>query len=63
MTPVVFVAIIVELGLAGLIGYLALRLSTRRGGPTVVFGLFMLATVFGIVAIASVTFFRKAVSA
>ena len=63
MTPVVFVAIIVELGLAGAIGYLALRLSTRRGGPIVVFGLFMLATVFGIVAIASVTFFRKAVSA
>jgi hypothetical protein len=63
VTPAVFVSIAVELGLAGAIAYLALRLTTRRGGPTVVFGLFMLAVIFGIVAIASVTFFRKTASA
>lgn len=63
MTPVVWISIIVALGLAGAIAYLALQLTTRRGGPTVVFGLFMLAVVLSIVAIATVTFFRKAVSA
>ncbi len=63
MTPTVFASIVVELGLAGAIAYLALRLATRRGGPTVVMGLLMLAVIFGIVAIASVTFFRKTTSA
>ena len=63
MSPTIFASIVVELGLAGAIGYLALRLTTRRGGPTIVFGLFMLAIIFGIVAIASVTFFRKTASA
>jgi hypothetical protein len=63
VTPVVFISILVELGLAGAIGYLGLRLTTRRGGPTVVMGLFMLAVIFGIVAIATVTFFRKTASA
>ena len=63
MTPTIFASIVVELGLAGAIAYLGLRLATRRGGPTVVMGLFMLAVIFGIVAIASVTFFRKTASA
>jgi hypothetical protein len=63
VTPLVFGSIVVELGLAGAIAYLALRLATRRGGPTVVFGLYMLAVIFSIVAIASVTFFRKTASA
>ena len=63
MTPAVFGSIAVELGLAGAIAYLALRLTTRKGGPTIVFGLFLLAIIFGIVAIASVTFFRKTASA
>ena len=56
---IVLVTILIELGLAGVAGVLALRLLGRRSGPTVVMGLAMVAIMFGIVAIASVTFFRK----
>ena len=59
MTPII-VSIIVELGLAAVIGFLGVRLATRRAGPTVVMALFLLAITFSIVAIASVTFFRRA---
>ncbi|OLD90587.1 MAG: hypothetical protein AUG96_01840 [Chloroflexi bacterium 13_1_20CM_4_66_15] len=56
---VVLVTILIELGLAGVAGFLALRLLNRRSGPTVVMGLAVLAITFGLVAIASVTFLRK----
>ena len=56
---IVLVTILIELGLAGVAGVLALRLLSSRSGPTVVMGLAMVAIMFGIVAIASVTFFRK----
>ena len=56
---VVLLTILIELGLAGVAGFLAFRLLTRRSGPTVVMGLALLAITFSIVAIASVTFLRK----
>jgi hypothetical protein len=56
---VVLIAILIELGLAGLAGVLAFRLMNRRSGPTLVMGLIMVAIAFGLVAIASVTFLRK----
>ena len=56
---VVLVTILIELGLAGVAAFLALRLLNRRSGPTVVMGLAVLAIMFGLVAIASVTFLRK----
>lgn len=62
MTPLIFVSIVIDLALAGAIGFLGLRLATRRAGSTAVAALFFLAIAFGIVAIASVTFFRKTAS-
>jgi len=56
---VVLVTILIELGLAGVAGFLALRLLNRRSGPTVVMSLAVLAIMFSLVAIASVTFLRK----
>jgi hypothetical protein len=58
----VLVAIVVFLVLAGVAGYLSIRFAERRSDNTVVMGLFMLAAVFGIVAIFALTFYRKAVS-
>jgi len=63
VTPQVWATIVIALVLAAGAGFGALRLGTRRAGPTVVAALFMLAAVLGIVAILSVTFFRKATSA
>jgi uncharacterized paraquat-inducible protein A len=60
--PAVILAIVVFLALAGVAGYLSIRLAGRRSDNTVVMGLFMLAAVFGIVAIFTLTFLRKAVS-
>jgi hypothetical protein len=63
VTPVVLVAILVALVLAGLLAFVGLRLSTGRGGETAtVTALFLLAITFSIVAIFSVTFIRKTVS-
>ena len=56
---IVLVTILIELGLAGVAGFLALRLLNRRSGPTVVMSLAVLAIMFSLVAIASVTFLRK----
>ncbi len=56
---VVLVTILIELGLAGVAGFLALRLLNRRSGPAVVMSLAVLAIMFSLVAIASVTFLRK----
>jgi hypothetical protein len=53
------VAVLIALVLAGLVSYIALRFLNRRLGPTLVFGLFMLAVTFGIVAIFTLTFLRK----
>jgi hypothetical protein len=57
--PAVIAAIIVFLGLAGIAGYLSLRLASRRSDYTLVMGLFMLAAVLGVVAILTVTFLGK----
>ena len=59
----IWITIGVALILAAVLGFGAMRISARRGGPTVTVGLFMLAAVLGIIAIASVTFFRKIVGA
>ncbi|TMD68622.1 MAG: hypothetical protein E6I84_01255 [Chloroflexi bacterium] len=62
MTPVVLVTILVALVLAGLAGFIGLRLSTGRGsGAPTVMAIFLLAITFSIVAIFSVTFIRKTV--
>lgn len=57
----IWVTIAVALVLAAAVSFGALRLSEERRGPVLAFGLFMLAAVLAIVAIASVTFFRKTV--
>jgi hypothetical protein len=56
---VILISMAIELGLAGAAAYLALRLMTRRSDPTLVFGLFMLAITFGLVAIFSITLMGK----
>ena len=62
MTPVVLATIAVALVLAGLAGFVGLRLSTGRGGgTTTVMAVFLLAITFSLVAIFSVTFIRKTV--
>jgi len=62
VTPVVLVTILVALVLAGLAGFIGLRLSTGRGsGAPTVMAIFLLAITFSIVAIFSVTFIRKTV--
>ena len=63
MTPTVWIIIVVALVLAAGAGFAALRLEDRRMGSLAVTGLLVLAAVLSIVAILSVTFFRKAVSA
>ena len=62
MTPVVLATIAVALLLAGLAGFVGLRLSTGRGsGTTTVMAVFLLAITLSLVAIFSVTFIRKRV--
>ena len=58
-----WVEIVLALVLAAAASFGALRLGSRRYGQILVMGLFMAATVLGIVAILSVTFFRKVTSA
>jgi hypothetical protein len=53
----------VALVLAAVVGFGALRMNTDRKGPTITMGLFMLAIALAIIAIASVTFFRKTTGA
>ena len=55
----VIAAIIVLLALAGVSGFLSLRLASRRSDNTIVMGLFMLATILGVAAIFVVTFLGK----
>ena len=57
--PAVIIASLIALGLAGVAGYLSIRLAGRRSDNTVVMGLFMLAAVFGVVAIFALTFLGK----
>ena len=57
--PAVIVAVVIFLGLAGVAGWLSLRLAGRRTDNTIVMGLFMLAAVFGVVAIFALTFLGK----
>ena len=57
--PAVILAVVVFLGLAGIAGYLSVRLAGRHSDNTVVMGLFMLAAVFGLVAIFLLTFLGK----
>jgi len=57
--PAVVVAILVFLGLSGITAFLSVRLASRRSDITLVMGLFMLAVVFGIVAIFTLTFLGK----
>jgi predicted membrane-bound mannosyltransferase len=57
--PAILAAILVQVALAGVAGYLAIRLANRRSEPTVVMGFFMLAAVLGIAAIFTLTFLGK----
>lgn len=57
--PAVIVAVVIFLGLAGVAGWLSLRMAGRRSDNTVVMGLFLLAAVFGVVAIFALTFLGK----
>jgi hypothetical protein len=62
VTPVILVTILVAVVLAGLVGFIGVRLSTGRSGETTtVTAVFLLAITFAIVAIASITFIRKTV--
>jgi hypothetical protein len=63
VTPAVWATIAIALVLAAAASFGALRLGTRRMGSIAVAALFMLAALLGIVAILSVTFFRKTTSA
>ena len=63
VTPVVLGSILAALVLAGLAGFVGLRLSTGRArGTTTLAAIYLLAITFSIVAIFSVTFIRKTVS-
>ena len=59
-TVVILVTIAIELVLAGVATFLALQLARRTAGPNVVNGLYLVAIMFGIVAIASITLIAKA---
>jgi hypothetical protein len=64
VTSGVLLTILVALVLAGLAGFVGLRLSTGRGGgggTMTVTAIFLLAITLSIVAIFSVTFIRKTV--
>jgi hypothetical protein len=64
VTSGVLLTIVVALVLAGLAGFVGLRLSTGRGGGSgtmTVTAIFLLAITLSIVAIFSVTFIRKTV--
>ena len=62
VTPVILVTILVAVVLAGLVGFVGVRLSTGRSSePTTITAVFLLAITFAIVAIASITFIRKTV--
>lgn len=58
----IWITIALALVFGALVAFATLRLSTHRGDQTVTMGLFMLAALLAIIAIASVTFFRKAVA-
>ncbi len=58
-TPVILLGILLEAGVAGVFVYLAIRLTSRRQNASLAFGLFLVAVVFGIAALASITFMGK----
>lgn len=58
-TPVILLGIAIALAVGGVIAFLALRLAPRRSGSTLVVGLFMVAIILGIAAIASLTLIAK----
>ena len=57
--PAILAAVLVQVGLAGIAAYVAIRLANRRSEPTIVMGVFMLAVVLGIAAIFTLTFLGK----
>jgi hypothetical protein len=59
-TVVILVTIGIELVLAGAASFLALQLARRTAGPSVVSGLYLVAIMFALVAIASITLIAKA---
>jgi hypothetical protein len=59
-TPVILIGIAIALALGGLIAFLAIRLAPRRSGSILVVGLFLVAIILGIAAIASLTLIAKA---
>jgi len=59
-TVVILVTIAAELVLAAVATILALQLARRRAGPTVVTGLYLVAIMFGITALTSITLIAKA---
>ncbi|MDQ6884453.1 MAG: hypothetical protein M3077_09515 [Candidatus Dormibacteraeota bacterium] len=61
-TPLILLGILLELGVAALFVFLALRLTSRRSSGMTAFSLFLVAVVFGIAAIATITFMGKSKS-
>jgi hypothetical protein len=57
--PVVIAVCIILVALAGVAGFFSVRLAARRADNTIVMGLLMLATVFGVAAIFVLTFLGK----
>jgi hypothetical protein len=60
--PAILAAVLIQVGLAGVAGYMAIRLANRRSEPTLVMGFFLLAAVLGIAAIFTLTFLGKSKS-
>ena len=58
-TPVILLGMLLEAGVAAVLVFLALRLSAGRRNAFLAFSLFMVAVVFGIAAIATITFMGK----
>ncbi len=61
-TPVILLGILLEAGVAAVFIFLALRLTAGRRNAFLAFSLFLVAVVFGIAAIASITFMGKSKS-
>lgn len=61
-TPVILLGILLEAGVAALFVVLALRLTAGRRNANLAFSFFLVAVVFGIAAIATITFMGKSKS-
>ncbi|HSO94048.1 MAG TPA: hypothetical protein VLS53_06210 [Candidatus Dormibacteraeota bacterium] len=61
-TPLILLGILLQAGLAAVFIFLALRLTAGRRNANLAFTLFLVAVIFGIAAIATITFMGKSKS-